>query len=187
MDSTAPTPVDALRDKQLYLCCNLFIEPSSRWISDLNWRQPLMVPAGTPVKATAGGRKTRTVITWDAASATIEHRYGTREESTEDFLRKLLLERDPRPIIEQFPPLVRHAIAAAKVTPGMTRTQVLMAIGHPPTNATASPTMREWVYFIGPGQRVEVVFGADGGVSEVAGLTTARASVLFTPQSGMRQ
>lgn len=172
-------PADVLRDKQLYLCCNLFVEPTARWISDINVRQPLMVSAGTPVTVAPGNRRTRAVIAWDTGTATISHEYGQREESTEEFLRKLLLDRDPRPTIEKFSPLVRRAIAAARVMTGMTRSQVLMAIGHPPTYETASPTMAKWVYFTSSRERVEVIFDQTGTVREIAGLSAARQSILF--------
>ena len=61
----------------------------------------------------------------------LEHR---DKETMQDWLARIVVADDPRTKIAAFPPTIRDAINAGKLVKGMTREQVLMAVGYPQNN-----------------------------------------------------
>jgi hypothetical protein len=136
--SVAPEVLKQWRSKTLYTCCNLHYEDPAK-ISDANYFVSSTLPFGSAVVLQ---HMTNKYVTFSsgAQTFTIKHEYGTNE-TVEQFARKLLVEVDPRERFATFSPAVRDAITDGRVEVGMTREQVLMALGYPPTHRTASLAM----------------------------------------------
>jgi len=133
-----------------FACCNLHYEGD--WISDSNLAQLAFIPAGTPinVKKIDGYRA---YVEVDDKPMRLGHDYGREQETTEQWVNKLVLLEDPRLKIAKFPPAIRKAIEAGKLMKGMTREQVIIAVGHPQTNENPrldGPYWRYWWSSFGP-------------------------------------
>jgi len=129
----------------VYTCCNLHYEGPD--ISDANYYAGTMLPLGTPVTAKSSGGGW---ITFDAAGGelTLEHAYGTNEEPFQQYVAKVLVFEDPKIRLATFSPAVQEAIRQGRVEEGMTREQVIMSLGYPPTHRTPSLDAPEWIYWL---------------------------------------
>jgi len=148
-----------------YACCNLHY--SGDWISDSNLAQLPFIPVGTPIK----------VLKIDGYRANIEiegkpyrlgHDYGRAEETTEQWVSKMVVLDDPKVKMAKFSPAVRNAITKGQLMKGMTKEQVIMAVGHPQTNENPrldGPYWRYWWSSFGP----YYVYRAKGNVSKIDG------------------
>lgn len=149
-----------------YACCNLHY--SGDWISDSNLAQLPFIPAGTPINV----RKIdgyRAYVEVDGKPMRLGHDYGRAEETTEQWVGKIVVLEDPRPKIAKFPPAVRGAIAKSQLLKGMTREQVIISVGHPQTNENPrldGPYWRYWWSSFGP---YYVYWGKGGTVSKIDG------------------
>src|SRR5882724_453479 len=112
-----------------FLCCNM--RTKGDWISDSNYMEAgkTMIPFGTRVKFAGFGRY-RMHLEIDGRRQSIGNDYS-RDLAMEVFARRYLIKDDPRPKVAAAPPKVRSAIESARVTKGMTREQVLIALGYP--------------------------------------------------------
>ena len=170
-----PSPaLQQLEGRSLFTCCNLHYEKQD--INDANYWVGKLLPAGTPVRIekTADG-----AVTFSAGDVqlTLTHEYGTKEESFDQYLAKVLVADDPKPRVAAYPPAVRRAIENAKVEVGMTRAQVLLSLGYPPTHRTAGVEAREWTYWYNRWVTYKVAFDDSGKVSEVIGRPAPTAEV----------
>lgn len=133
-----------------YACCNLHYEGD--WISDSNLAQLAFIPAGTPinVKKIDGYRA---YVEIDGKPMRLGHDYGRAQETTEQWVSKIVVLDDPKARIAKFPPTVRKAIEAGKLMKGMTKEQVVIAVGYPQTNENPNldgPYWRYWWSSFGP-------------------------------------
>src|SRR5690349_2566460 len=113
-----------------YTCCNLHYDYDR--ISDANWRNLPMIPAGAKIRVVQYGVNQATVEI-DGKPIKIAHDYGRDRESLETYVRKLIVQQDPKALIASYPLEVRDAIFRGIVIQGMTREQVIIAAGYPPT------------------------------------------------------
>lgn len=154
--SELPHPaVDATR----HLCCNLRYERTT--ISDVNYQRGTLIPYGTPVRIT---RVTRKGVVFEAPGyppITLLFRYGRRVLTLDDYLERVLQRQDPRPEVARRPLPIREAITQGRVVPGMTRADVLHAIGHPPVHRTPSLGAPEWRYWQNRWEEFVVRFDGD--------------------------
>ncbi len=158
-----------------YACCNLHY--NGDWISDSNFAQLPFIPAGTPIKV----RKIdgyRASVEIDGKSMWLGQDYGRGRETTEQWVNKLVVLEDPRPKIARFSPAVRSAIAAGQLAKGMTREQVIHAVGYPQTDENLpvdGPYWRYWWSSIGPyyvyWSKTGTVIKIDGYAETVARMT----------------
>lgn len=149
-----------------YACCNLHY--NGDWISDSNLSQLPFIPAGTPIKV----RKIdgwRAYVDVDGKPMRLGLDYGRVAETTEQWVNKLIVLDDPRTKIARFPAGVRGAIEKGQLMKGMTREQVIMAVGHPQTDENPrldGPYWRYWWSSFGP---YYVYWGKAGTVSKIDG------------------
>lgn len=149
-----------------FICCNL--HHNGDWIDDANATTLPMIPAGTPIVIKdVGSNRTRALI--DARPMRIGHDYGRKQESNEQFIAKLVVDEDPRLKIRSYPENIRSAILQGKVCHGMSREQVIIALGYPSTDETPDLAMKEWKYRTANWDEYLVVWGDNGLVREVAG------------------
>lgn len=151
----------------MYTCCNLHY--NGDWISDTNASTLPMIPAGSRIvlKDFSGWNRANVLI--DAREMRIGHDYGRKQETKEQYVAKLMVKDDPKAKIRTFQPRIQEAIAAGKVCTGMTREQVIIALGYPRTDETSSLDKREWKYWTADGYEYLVVWGQDGLVQKVSG------------------
>jgi len=148
-----------------YACCNLHYDGD--WISDSNLAQLPFIAAGTPinVKKIDGYRA---YVEVDGKPMRLGLDYGRVQETTEQWVNKIVVLDDPRPRIAKFAPATRKAIEAGKLMRGMSKEQVIMAVGHPQTNENPNlngPYWRYWWSSFGP----YYVYWAKGTVSKIDG------------------
>ncbi|QNK68330.1 cell envelope protein SmpA [Variovorax sp. PAMC26660] len=159
-----------------YLCCNMRTYGDS--ISDINYDEQgtRIVAVGTPARITSydfrwfsldlGGKPQR-----------IKNDYS-RNITLPEFAQRYVVTTDPKQTMAAFAPAVRDAILAAKVMPGMTREQVLMAIAYPVTSENPSLDAPIWRYWRDSWSEFQVHFDEKGLVKAVVGDPVALSRVL---------
>ena len=161
-----------------FLCCNMRTYGDS--ISDINYDEQgtSIVAVGTPARITAYDFRFFNV---DLAGKPqrIKNDYS-RNITLIDFAKRYVVTEDPKRKIASFPPAVGAAIVAGKVMPGMTREQVLMAIGYPVASENPSLDASVWRYWRDSWSEFQVNFDAQGLVKDVAGNAVALSRVLAT-------
>jgi hypothetical protein len=157
----------------LYTCCNL--RPSNGEISDANWYESASLlatpsgalPFGTPVTVTDVGRKSFHLRTDGYGDFTVYHAYGT--EPLGNYMKKLLVRDDPKETVRAFPQDIQDAIFEGRVLKGMTKEQVLIAIGYPPTHQTPGVGSNEWTYWTNRWRTYKLQFDRDGRLNRAWG------------------
>jgi hypothetical protein len=149
-----------------YTCCNLHYDKD--WISDANWSTLPMIPAGSKIKVLSYGSN-RAAVEIDGRPMRLGHDYGRSEESLEKFVSKIVVKSNPAAKIDRYPDKVRTAIRESKVLPGMTREQVIISVGYPPTHKTPSLDAPVWNLWASRAGRYEVHWNK-GTVEKVVGL-----------------
>ncbi|MBX3025146.1 hypothetical protein KF840_09570 [bacterium] len=163
----APGVLQQWQARQLYTCCNIHYENPAD-VVDANYQVGALLPFGSP--ATVTGMTARSVSFRAAdVNVTLTQAYGTEQETSQQFFAKVLVEIDPHARFATFSPSVQAAIRDGRVERGMTREQVLMSLGYPPTHRTPSTSADTWVYWRNRWVTFEVKFGADGQVSAIIG------------------
>ena len=148
-----------------YLCCNM--RSDGEWISDINYAGDgiRLLPAGTPVKVTGIGRKKVGVVI-GGRKQSIGNDYS-RDLSIEEFGKRYIVTEDPRAKIAKAPARIRNAIQQAKVARGMTREQVLMALGYPISSENPDLGADLWRYWMSSFAEFQVQFDGSGRVREI--------------------
>ncbi len=163
-----------------YTCCNLHYEQD--WISDANFVTLPMIPAGARIVVKSYGHH-RAHVLIDGEPMRFGLDYGRKRETPEQFVAKLIVAEDPRQRLAGYEPVVREAIERGRVVIGMTREQVLMALGHPRTDLNASLDAPRWVYVTYQHDEYAIVWGPDGRVRAVESEEEgAKLDVLYTPR-----
>ena len=160
-----------------FLCCNM--RTDGAWISDSNYADSSkrVIPVGTPVQVTGYGRY-RVNVVIDGTKQDLGNDYS-RSLDMGEFMQRYVVRRDPQRRIAGFPPPVQRAIREAKLRRGMSRDQVLMAIGYPAHNYNPSLDARSWKYWLHRSGAFEVMFDGSGHVSDVMAEPDVRAAVLL--------
>ena len=148
-----------------FLCCNMRSDGS--WISDSNYMESgkTLIPYGTPVRHTGYGRQ-RVHVEIDGRKQAIGNDYS-RDLALDVFARRYIVKTDPRPAVASAPPKIRSAIESARVTRGMTREQVIVALGYPMSSENPHLDAKAWKYWLWSFSPFTVEFGADGRVVRV--------------------
>jgi hypothetical protein len=149
-----------------YTCCNLHYDKD--WISDANWGNLPMIPAGAPIKVISYGSN-RAAVEIDGKPMRLGHDYGRSEEPLDKWVGKIVSKSNPRAKIDRYPDKVRAAIRNGRVVPGMTREQAIIAIGYPPTHKTRSTDERVWNVWGSRAGRYEVHWTPKGTVERIVG------------------
>ena len=162
----SPELLRVYQSKTLYTCCNIHYEHEG--INDANYYVGATVPFGSPVRVEDSGRGSIT-FTAGGQKLTLVHSYGTEQESFQQFIDKILVPDDPAARVARFPEVVQRAIRESRVEIGMTKDQVLVSLGYPPTHRTASTAQNEWTYWYNRWVTYRVVFDQTDRVSNIIG------------------
>lgn len=149
---------------QGYTCCNLHAE--NDWISDSNYLTLPMIPAGSPIRVTGYGSN-RASVDIGGKPYRLGHDYGRAQESLQQWVGKIVVPADPKLRIAKYPANIRDAIRAGKLVTGMSREQVVQAVGYPLTSENPSfeaPTWRMWVSSFG---EYQLNWTASGRLKEI--------------------
>lgn len=148
-----------------YLCCNM--RSDGRWISDSNYQESgkSVVPLGTPAKVLDYGRY-RIHLQLGDSRQTLGNDYS-RELSMPDFAKRYIVVEDPAQKLRSFSRKAQEAIASSRVSRGMTREQVLMAIGYPIASETPHLDARVWKYWLWTFSPYDIYFDERGLVSDI--------------------
>jgi hypothetical protein len=161
-----------------FTCCNLHHEAD--WINDGNYASLPMIPVGSPATVENYGRQ-RANVEIDGKKMRLGHDYGREQESLEQWVHKIIVDEDPKPKIAAFPLAIREAIGQGKVMVGMTREQVIMAVGYPLTSETPSLDSTLWRHWISSFGEYQLLWGSDGKIKEIAGDETTRNVIVYKP------
>ena len=161
----AATAAQAQPKPEGFLCCNL--RSDGRWISDSNYQESgkFVIPLGTPAKVLDYGRYRVSVQLPDGAQ-TLGNDYS-RDLAMPAFARRYVVPEDPQPKLRGFPKKVQDAIASMRVTRGMTREQVLMAIGYPISSETPHLDAKVWKYWLWTFSPYDITFDDRGLVTDI--------------------
>lgn len=148
-----------------YLCCNMRTDGS--WISDSNYASSskTIIPAGTKV-GYGGMNGYGVTVDIDGKRQTLGNDYS-RDLKMEDFARRYIVKKDPKPKIAAAAPKIRTAISSMRITKGMTRDQVLMAMGYPISSYNPHMDAPMWKYWLSTRAPFTVVFNGEGRVLRV--------------------
>lgn len=176
----APEVLQQWQATPRYTCCNIHYENPAK-IADANYYVGATLPLGSQVVIESMSDEWVTFRV-GATSYSVRHAYGTEQESGEQFFAKLLVEQDPTLRLATFSPAVQEAIRDSRVEVGMTREEVLMSLGYPPTHRTPSLEASSWTYWYNRWVTYQVNFGADGRVTSVLGSNApTRAEPVVAP------
>lgn len=159
-----------------YTCCNLHYE--NDWISDANWGGMPFIPAGTPVKVKDFGRY-RIFVDMNGKPMRIGLDYGREQQTLEQFSEKMVVLEDPKTKIASFPADVREAIRQGKVMSGMTKEQVIIAVGYPEADQTPSLDSSTWSYWLSSFESYQLKWSQDGRVKEIVTDPATRARMVY--------
>jgi hypothetical protein len=148
-----------------FMCCNLRTDGS--WASDSNYAESgkRIIPVGSPVRVTGYGRN-RVLVEVAGAKQAIGNDYS-RDLGPEDFARRWVVAEDPARKMAGYPPKIREAIKSARITKGMTREQVLMAVGYPISSENPHLDAPVWRMWISSFAEFQVMFDKGGKVANV--------------------
>jgi hypothetical protein len=165
--------LEQYRQGPLYTCCNL--RPSNGEISDANWYESASLfntpsgalPFGTSVSVTDVGRESFTIRADGYGDFIVSHGYGTDDLAS--YMQKLLLREDPGRAVREYPEEIQDAIFEGRVLRGMTKQQVLVAIGYPPTHRTPGIGASEWIYWANRWRTYKLQFDREGHLIRASG------------------
>ncbi len=148
-----------------YLCCNM--RSTDGWISDSNYIQSnqQLLPAGTPVRSVSFGRY-RVNTEMAGRPQAIGNDYS-RDLPMEAFAKRYVVALNPAAKLAGYPEKIRKAITSARLTPGMTRDQVIMAVGYPISSENPSLDANSWRYWLSTFTEYRVVFDDQGKVKDI--------------------
>jgi hypothetical protein len=149
-----------------YLCCNVHYDPAKPEITDAIPTRGSLIPLGTRVEVQ---KVTKDTVRFEAAghpAITLSYDHAGKRLPFSAYLNDLFVTDDPRLKLKKVPAREVKLIEKGTVAPGMSRDQVLMALGYPPGDRTPSLDAATWTYAPGSGEAI-VVYFTDGRVSSV--------------------
>jgi hypothetical protein len=177
-----PAPVGAdgqpAFPRQGYACCDLHYDKD--WINDGNYAELPMIPAGTPIEVLSYGRQ-RAAVKVDGKPMRLGHDYGRDQESLDAWVNKIVIKDDPRGRISSYPSAIQEAIRQGKVMIGMTRDQVIVAVGYPLTSENVSLDAAQWRMWRSSHGEYQLNFSRDGHLTSVSGDDSVTSLVVYQP------
>lgn len=148
-----------------YLCCNM--RSDGKWISDDSYPESgrSIIPLGTTAKITGYGRY-RMYAELHGVPQAIGNDYS-RDVNMTTFSLRYVVPENPKLKLASYPAKIRDAILAAKVTPGMTREQLFMAVGYPIANENPDIDAKTLVFWPYSESQFRVAFDDNDQVKEI--------------------
>jgi len=157
-----------------YACCNLRYDGDQ--IKDSNLGQLPFIAAGTPVRVkTIEDHVAQVDVDGRPMRLVLENRGA---ETIQQWLARIVVGEDPRTRLAAYPPAVRDAIRVGKLAKGMTREQVIMAVGYPQTSDKLPLDGPHWRYWWS-GFSPYYVYWSRDKVSRIDGQGEVVGNVIF--------
>jgi hypothetical protein len=131
---------------------------------------------GSPVTVNGYGRF-RVKVTLEGKSQAIGNDYS-RDLSMEEFAKRYVVADDPSAKISGYPQKIQDAIHQARVMVGMSREQVLMAVGYPVSSENHFLTDKTWRYWLFSWSEFKVHFDEGGKVTDIETDSDTREKVV---------
>jgi hypothetical protein len=109
------------------------------------------------------------------------HDYGRDQETLQVWVRKIVVDEDPRPRIATYPAAIQAAIYAGKVMVGMTREQAIAAVGYPLTSENGALTDPQWRMWRSSHGEYDLNFGPDGRIKSIGGDDGVTSLIVYQP------
>lgn len=173
-DTAAPRSQKTTYLQAGYACCNLRYEGDQ--IKDSNLGQLPFIAAGTPVRVkTIDDHVAQVDVDGRPMRLVLENRGA---ETIQQWLARIVVGEEPRTRLAAYPPAVRDAIRAGKLAKGMTREQVIMAVGYPQTSDKLPLDGPHWRYWWS-GFSPYYVYWSRDKVSRIDGQGEVVGNVIF--------
>jgi len=151
-------------DNTFYLCCNMYY-PSPRF-HDANYQMKgTFIPLGTQIRVT---RMTDVEVSFVEVATNRQFSWVKRYSRAPlaSLLSVWFVKEDPKPAVEQFDENVKSLIYAGKAVPGMTKQQVILALGFPPEHKTKDTSLDVWTYWKQNPYTIQFASGVVTGVGQ---------------------
>jgi len=158
-----PQPPHPLDNQTRFLCCNVWYEHDS--INDVLYQWGTKIPFGTRVRIVKVGKDRVTFQAEGHPAVTLELRYGAKVITNDDYVSRIFVVDDPRAKLKKVPAKTVRLIEDGQVAEGMTKDQVLMAVGYPPAHRTPSLAQSDWHFWQNRWHQWLVNFDGDKVVS----------------------
>jgi hypothetical protein len=160
-----------------FLCCNM--RSDGAWISDINYdgQGKTIISAGTQLIMEGYG-KNRVHVLINGRKQDIGNDYS-RSMSLEAFAKRYIVEQDPLEKFITWPRKIQDAIGMARLTKGMTREQVIMAVGYPVSDENPSLESNTWRYWLSSFAEFDAIFDDKGLLIRIEGDARTRARVVL--------
>jgi len=166
-----PAVPNPMTGESRYTCCNIHYEKTE--ITDVNYLVGAVIPFGTRVQILEVRKNSVKFQPEGHPPITLVLRHGRKALGMDEYLNRLFLREDPHAKLPMSKPAkgakaatgeaekTRKNIEQGVVDVGMTRDQVLMAIGYPPAHRTPSLQSPVWTYWSNRWATFEVYFDGD--------------------------
>jgi hypothetical protein len=161
-----------------YSCCNLHYEDD--WISDSNFLTLPMIPVGTPIKVLKFGRNRAYVKLGDKLMR-IGLDYGRQQLTLQQWIDRVVVPEDPHEKIAGFPAPIQAAIKAGRIVLGMTREQVIMAVGYPVSSENPSLGELVWKMRASMYGTYQLKWDASGKLAKIVADRSTRELIVIQP------
>jgi len=173
-----PAAGDPVFPRHGFACCNLHNDGNT--INDGNYAKYPLIPAGTPIDVLKYSRH-EAAITINGKPMRLTHDYGRNEETLDQWVNKIVVNEDPTPRIASYPPQIQAAIREGRVAVGMTREQVIVAVGYPLTSENASLDEPVWHMWRSSRGAYDLHFGPNGRMGSITGDEEVTGLILYQP------
>jgi hypothetical protein len=109
------------------------------------------------------------------------HDYGRDQESLDAWVNKIVVKDDPRSRISSYPMAIQEAIREGKVMIGMSRDQVIVALGYPLTSENLSLDAPQWRMWRSSRGEYQLNFSRDGHLASVTGDDSVTHLIVYQP------
>lgn len=142
-------------------------DPDGAWISDINYLDAgkTMIPAGTPLTMNGFG-KNRVHVVINGRKQDIGNDYS-RSLGLDAFAKRYIVDQDPLEKLRSYPKKIQDAIGTARLTKGMTREQVIMAVGYPVSDENPSLESTTWRYWLNSFAEFDAIFDDKGVLTRI--------------------
>jgi len=151
-----------------YTCCNLRHYRQTNQISDGNYSDGVVIPAGSPIRIFKPGfSRYRADAEISGSRYVLTQDYARSLESFEVWARRIAVAESPKRKIAKWPAKVQATVESGQVMLGMSKEQVLIALGHPLKTATPDLNNNPWRYWHSSFNKYDV-YWQNGVVSRIA-------------------
>jgi len=154
-----PRVAHPLTNEVRYTCCNIHYEKTE--ITDVNYQRGTLIPFGTRVQILEVRRNSVKFQPVGHPPITAVLKYARRTLTIDDYMNRLFVSEDPHTKLRRAPAKTVKNIEQGAIEPGMTREQVLMALGYPPAHRTPSVDSPTWTYWDNRWTTFDVYFDGD--------------------------